>query len=123
MTRRPRERRTGESRSGGAQNGNKNLTGKHNDLSLFGTLMSPSPEEADLDPALNYQPLPEPAASAKAIAESPEGDHLYQDIKSMEYEALQQPDPDDVLVQTSITEEIPGDMEALLPVPVPGAPI
>ena len=74
---------------------------RHDDLTPFGTLAGPTHEEADLDPALDVEPLPEPAGSALAMAESPEGEHLYREIKTMEYEALQHPDPEDLLARVT----------------------
>jgi RNA polymerase primary sigma factor len=41
----------------------------------------------------------EPAATLIARQESPEGEHLYQDLKAMELEATQHPDPGDLLLQ------------------------
>lgn len=43
-------------------------------------------------------PLDEPAATEDALAESPEGEHLYQEIKELEYRATQHPARDDILV-------------------------
>ncbi len=49
---------------------------------------------------------PEPAATAKAIADSPEGEELYQDIKVMEHESLENPDMEDVLLEMSSAEDV-----------------
>jgi RNA polymerase primary sigma factor len=40
---------------------------------------------------------PEPAATAIAMAANPEGEKLYQEIKKMELEALEHPDPEDLI--------------------------
>ena len=49
---------------------------------------------------------PEPAATAKAIADSPEGEALYQDIKEMEHESLENPEIEDVLLEMPAAEEV-----------------
>lgn len=114
MPRRPTVHGGKKSGSKGSKQGDESLTGSYHDITQFGTIMSPSPEEAGLDPALDFKPLPEPAASAKAMADSPEGEQLYRDLKSMEYEALQHPDPEDVLAQGSLVEELSSDIDAPL---------
>jgi RNA polymerase primary sigma factor len=48
----------------------------------------------------------EPAATEAALADSAEGEHLYQDIKAMELEAITDPDPEDALVQSVISDEV-----------------
>src|SRR5947209_1580169 len=48
----------------------------------------------------------EPAATAIALSDSPEGEHLYQDIKAMEREAIINPDPEDALLQVSLPNEV-----------------
>ena len=48
----------------------------------------------------------EPAATAKAMADSPEGEALYQDLKVMEHESLENPDLDDVLLEMAAGEEV-----------------
>jgi RNA polymerase primary sigma factor len=98
------------------RNGNT-LEDIHHDLTPFGTLAGPSHEEGELDPALDYEPLPEPAGSALAMAESPEGEHLYREIKNMEYESLQHPDPEDMLGQQPLGSDAPGEVPDLLPIP------
>ncbi|MFL5731872.1 MAG: RNA polymerase sigma factor RpoD/SigA [Chloroflexia bacterium] len=95
------------------------LTGKYDELTPFGTLGPPTLDIADLDPTLVYEPLPEPAGSAVAMAESPEGEHLYREIKNMEYEALQNPDPQDILTQTPLGDDAPPDIPELLPIADP----
>lgn len=47
---------------------------------------------------------PEPAATAKAIADSPEGEKLYQDIKAMEHESLENPDAEDIVLEMPAEE-------------------
>lgn len=49
---------------------------------------------------------PEPAATAKAIADSPEGEKLYQDLKELEHESLENPDMDDILLEMPSGEEV-----------------
>jgi len=48
----------------------------------------------------------EPAATAKALADSPEGEVLYQDIKEMEHESLTNPDIENVLLEMPATEDV-----------------
>lgn len=62
-----------------------------------------------LEDALNFESGPEPAATVSAMQDSPEGEHLYREIKSMEFEAMQDPDPEDTIVQTPLAdiEEVP----------------
>jgi RNA polymerase primary sigma factor len=48
----------------------------------------------------------EPAATAKAMVDSPEGEALYQDLKVMEHESLENPDLDDVLLEMAAGEEL-----------------
>jgi RNA polymerase primary sigma factor len=74
------------------------------------------PEGADLDEALDYTPLAEPTATAVAMQNSPEGERLYQDLKEMEMESIQDPDPEDVLVQAAI-EPDPDVVDDLLTPP------
>jgi RNA polymerase primary sigma factor len=50
------------------------------------------------------------------MQDSPEGEHLYREIKSMEFEAMQDPDPEDTVVQTPLAdiEDVP-DMLSIRP--------
>src|SRR2546423_1286978 len=107
MPRQPAGRRKETLASGEAKHNGSTLNERHDDLTPFGTLAGPSRAEADLDPALDFEPLLEPAGSALAMAESPEGEHLYREIKTMEYESLQHPDPEDVLAQAPLTDDEP----------------
>jgi RNA polymerase primary sigma factor len=63
-------------------------------------------EDAVLDRARDYVPLAEPAATAVALAESPEGEALYRDLKAMEYEATASPDPEDTALALDIAVEL-----------------
>jgi RNA polymerase primary sigma factor len=75
------------------------------------SIMNNNDENPVLDRERDYVPAPEPAATAIAIAESPEGEALYRDIKTMEMEAQGDPDPEDGLL------EIPPDGEiSVLPI-------
>src|SRR5438105_14351140 len=73
-------------------------------------------DRSDEEYAMDYTSGSEPAATARAMTDSPEGEHLFSDIKKMEYEAMQEPDPVDTLAQTPLAEEI-AEVDALLPVP------
>ncbi len=63
-------------------------------------------EDKDIDIARDYVPALEPAGTAIATSESPEGEKLYRDIKEMEVEALQDPDPEDALLGIAAAEDI-----------------
>lgn len=63
-------------------------------------------EDEILDRARDYKPLSEPAATAVALAESPEGEALYRDLKAMEYEAATSPDPEDTAMALGVAEEL-----------------
>src|SRR5438067_1551069 len=65
----------------------------------------------EVDELLDYEHPPEPAATAIALEDNPEAEHLYQDVKAMELEAMQDPDPEDVLGQAPLEE----DIEELIP--------
>lgn len=52
--------------------------------------------------APGYEPPPEPAATAIAMQESPEGEKLYRDIKKMEIESIEDPDAEDSLLDAAI---------------------
>jgi RNA polymerase primary sigma factor len=54
-----------------------------------------------------YLPTSEPAASAIAMKESKEGEALYREIKEMELEAEQNPDPDDERIEMAAAEDLP----------------
>jgi RNA polymerase primary sigma factor len=55
---------------------------------------------------LGYVPMAEPAATAQAMKDSPEGEHLYREIKEMEMEALSRPDPEDAPVELAMAEDM-----------------
>ena len=91
-------------------------------------------DDTRLDPALDFSQLPEPAATRVALSESPEGEHLYRELKEMEMEAMQDPDPEDLLVQSPLADAeaeadelapvvsdglklVPDDDDASLPIP------
>jgi len=78
---------------------------------------------ANIDPledAIDFESGPEPAATVKAMQDSPEGEHLYREIKSMEFESMQDPDPEDTVVQTPLAE-IEEEVHQLLPITPTGA--
>jgi RNA polymerase primary sigma factor len=52
-----------------------------------------------------YVPLTEPAATAIAMKESPEGETLYQEIKDLEFEAQQNPDPKDEALEMAAADD------------------
>ena len=74
-------------------------------------------EDDVLDRARDYVPLAEPAATAVALAESPEGEALYQELRAMEYEASLSPDADD----TALALDIADDLDSL-PIEDPAQP-
>jgi RNA polymerase primary sigma factor len=55
---------------------------------------------------IGYVPMAEPAATAQAMKDSPEGEHLYREIKEMEMEALSSPDPEDAPVELAMAEDM-----------------
>lgn len=65
-----------------------------------------------MDPKSVYEPVPgyvppmEPAATAIALEESAEGEKLYQDLKTMELEALENPDAEDALLEIAPVPDI-----------------
>ncbi len=63
-------------------------------------------EDSDIDKARDYVPAPEPAGTAIAMSESPEGEKLYRDIKGLEMASLQDPDPEDALLGIAAAEEL-----------------
>jgi RNA polymerase primary sigma factor len=71
-----------------------------------------------LEDALTFESGPEPAATVRAMHDSPEGEHLYREIKSMEFEAMQDPDPEDTVVQTPLADI--EDVPDILPVRAAG---
>jgi RNA polymerase primary sigma factor len=56
-------------------------------------------------PAPGYEPPAEPAATAIAMQESPEGEKLYRDIKQMELESIEHPDVEDSLLDAAIATD------------------
>src|SRR5687768_8965564 len=94
MAKKPRNNQPAEKkapRSGkGSKNGATSISSAASGSVINGTL-----EDEVLDRARNYVPLAEPAATALAMQESPEGEALYQDLKGMEMESLANPDPED----------------------------
>jgi DNA-directed RNA polymerase sigma subunit (sigma70/sigma32) len=64
-------------------------------------------------PAPGYEPPAEPAATAIAMQESPEGEKLYREIKQMEIDSIEDPDAEDSLldaaIATSAIETLPID--------------
>jgi DNA-directed RNA polymerase sigma subunit (sigma70/sigma32) len=89
----------------GRENGASNLSASPANSVVNGTL-----EDELLDRARDYVPLAEPAATAFALGESVEGEHLYQDLKAMEMESMADPDPQDAALQDL---PAPDEMEAL----------
>lgn len=53
-----------------------------------------------------YTPPAEPAATAIALEESAEGEALYQDLKKMEIEAIESPDPEDAMLDMAGADEV-----------------
>ncbi len=53
----------------------------------------------------SYIPEEEPAATAQAQQDSPEGEHLYQEIKELEREANENPDPEDARMNVIAADE------------------
>src|SRR5512133_1954237 len=51
-----------------------------------------------------YVPATEPAATAIAMKDSPEGETLYQEIKDLEFEAQQNPDPEDEALEIAAAD-------------------
>src|SRR5688500_13631987 len=94
MAKKPRNSQPEETkapRSGkGRKNGATNISSAASGSVVNGTL-----EDEVLDRVRNYVPLTEPAATALAMQESPEGEALYRDLKGMEMEAMADPDPED----------------------------
>ncbi|HEX8221627.1 MAG TPA: sigma-70 family RNA polymerase sigma factor [Chloroflexia bacterium] len=64
-------------------------------------------------PAPGFEPPAEPAATAIAMQESPEGEKLYREIKQMEIDSIEDPDAEDSLldaaIATSAIEALPID--------------
>jgi len=74
-----------------------------------------TPEPVDLGPDIDYIPLPEPAGTLVAMTDSPEGERLFRELKEMEMEAIQDPDPEDLLIQSAMGEEVSDDAADLIP--------
>ncbi|HST06016.1 MAG TPA: sigma-70 family RNA polymerase sigma factor [Chloroflexia bacterium] len=53
----------------------------------------------------SYVPQEEPAATEQAQQDSPEGEHLYQEIKGLERESAENPDPVDELLNLRAADE------------------
>ena len=120
----------------GSKRGASGVTASPRDSIVNGTL-----DDEVLDRARNYVPLSEPAATAIALQESPEGEALYRDLKALEMESLADPDPEDASLAdmpsvgevealpiasvlpapTQRIKRVDGDEEAV-PVPVPTRP-
>jgi RNA polymerase primary sigma factor len=66
--------------------------------------------EVMFGPAPGYEPPAEPAATAIAMQESPEGEKLYREIKQMEIDSIEDPDAEDSLLDAAIAT---GAIEAL----------
>lgn len=64
-----------------------------------------SAEDKALIEEYSYVPGIEPAATATAMEDSPEGEALYQELKEMEMEALQDPDPIDGKIALAAANE------------------
>ncbi|MEA2575338.1 MAG: polymerase primary sigma factor [Chloroflexia bacterium] len=64
-------------------------------------------EVADLmfGAAPGYEPPAEPAATAIAMQESPEGEKLYRDLKQMEIESIEAPDAEDSLLDAAVATD------------------
>lgn len=86
--------RTGQARADGTEFDTKNPTmnGDVEDL-LFGSVPG-------------YMPPAEPAATAIAMRDSAEGEALYHDLKEMEFEAIEHPDPEDAVLDLAGAEGI-----------------
>ncbi len=61
-----------------------------------------SQEEIALVEKYTYVPMDEPSATEVAREESPEGEQLYQELKEMEQEALESPDPEDARLGAAV---------------------
>ena len=55
--------------------------------------------------APGYTPPAEPAATAIAMQESPEGEKLYRELKQMEIESIEEPDAEDSLLDMAIASD------------------
>lgn len=79
------------------------------------------PKNQPPDPSLTWVSGPEPAATENALADSPEGEHLYRDIKRMEMESMANPDPEDLAVEAAVAEI--DEAEHILATRDPGLPV
>ena len=61
--------------------------------------------EVMFGPAPGYEPPAEPAATAIAMQESPEGEKLYRDLKQMEIDSIENPDAEDSLLDAAIATD------------------
>lgn len=80
--------------------------------------LPPGTAHDPLEGALEYEAGPEPASTERALADNPEAEHLYQSIKSLELESMQDPDQQDTVAQTPLAdlEAHIGSVSDLLPV-------
>ncbi|HYO49717.1 MAG TPA: sigma-70 family RNA polymerase sigma factor [Chloroflexia bacterium] len=74
------------------------------------SIVNGTASDPELDAERGLVAPPEPAATAIAMSDSPEGEKLYRDIKTMEFEAMQDPDPEDVALHDLPADD---DIEAL----------
>lgn len=63
-------------------------------------------EDLLFGPVPGYMPPAEPAATAIAMRDSAEGEALYHDLKEMEFEAIEHPDPEDAVLDLAGAEGI-----------------
>src|SRR5438105_1850550 len=80
-------------------------------------------EERALVEKYAFVPEDEPAATQRALQDSKEGEHLYREIKEMEQEAIEHPDPEDervdVIAANGIAEDGNGGARVVLPINEP----
>ncbi|MEO8287602.1 MAG: sigma-70 family RNA polymerase sigma factor [Chloroflexota bacterium] len=86
----------------GSSNLDKSTTGAHPHQEA----RKESAEDAALMEAYGYVPLAEPTATAIAMKDSPEGEALYQEIKGMEFEAMVDPDPEDLALDLAVANDL-----------------
>ncbi len=102
-----------KSKGEGAINERKTTSPTHNAGLASGLAISSNGKEklADGDKVLiskyAYVPALEPAATAIAMKESPEGENLYQEIKQMEFESQLDPDPEDERLEMAAADDFP----------------
>jgi RNA polymerase primary sigma factor len=70
-------------------------------------------DELAIRSEFGYVSREEPAATAIALQDSPEGERLYRDLKAMESESIQDPDPEDALLDMAVMAGAATDVEAL----------